>query len=87
MVYEILSQHELCDYYQLNNNPGHTQKVVVRKDKFAFLEDEGIKAKLISFKDENNAHVTFHLPQMHCSSCLYLLENLHKVDQIGRAHV
>lgn len=80
MVYEILNQHELCDYYQLNNNPGHSQKIIVRKDKFAFLDDEGISTKLISFKDEYNAHVTFHLPQIHCSSCLYLLENLHKVD-------
>ncbi|MEJ0105960.1 MAG: hypothetical protein WDO19_26915 [Bacteroidota bacterium] len=25
-------------------------------------------------------HVTFYLPQMHCSSCLYLLENLHRVN-------
>jgi Cu+-exporting ATPase len=52
----------------------------VRKDKFAFLDDEKIQAQLIHFKDDKQIHVTFYLPQMHCSSCLYLLENLHRLD-------
>lgn len=80
MVYNILNQNELCDYYDLNRNPGINQRIVVRKDKFAFLDDKKIQEQLISFRDENQLHVTFYLPQMHCSSCLYLLENLHKLD-------
>jgi Cu+-exporting ATPase len=80
MVFEILNQNELCKYYNLNEKPGVTQRVNVRKDKFAFLDDPAIESKLISFKDEQYIHVTFYLPQMHCSSCLYLLENLHRLD-------
>lgn len=80
MVYQILNEHSLCDYYSLNENPGISQKIKVRKDKFAFLDDEKIQLQLISFKDEKQIHVTFYLPQMHCSSCLYLLENLHRLD-------
>ena len=81
MVYQILNQHSLCDYYALNENPGISQRIHVRKDKFAFLEDEKIQAQLISFKDDKQIHVTFYLPQMHCSSCLYLLENLHRLNE------
>lgn len=80
LVYEILNENNLCTYYDLNQNPGIVQKVKIREDKFAFLEDESIQQNLIQFKDKNQTHVTFYLPQMHCSSCLWLLENIHKVN-------
>jgi len=80
MVYNILNQNDLCDYYALNENPGLNQRAVVRTDKFAFLDDEKIQQQLIRFRNEQEIHVTFYLPQMHCSSCLYLLENLHRLD-------
>ncbi len=80
MVYEILSEHELCNYYELNKNPGITRDKSRRKDKFAFLEDTAIQNKLIQFKNAKYSHVTFYLPQIHCSSCLFLLENIEKVN-------
>jgi Cu+-exporting ATPase len=80
MVYQILNQTDLCDYYSLNQNPGQSQKIPFRKDKFAFLDDEKIKQQLISFLGDTETHVVFYLPQMHCSSCLYLLENLHRIN-------
>ncbi len=81
MVYEILNQNNLCDYYSLNANPGISRRIKIRKDKFAFLDDDKIKAQLITFKNDQQVHITFYLPQMHCSSCLYLLENLRRVDK------
>ncbi len=80
MVYQVLHQQGLCDYYTLNDNPGISQRINVRKDKFAFLEDAGMAASLIIFKDEKQVHVNFYMPQVHCSSCLYLLENLHRLN-------
>lgn len=80
MVHHILNQHDLCDYYNLNKNPGISQRINVRKDKFAFLDNEKIQLQLISFRDDKQVRITFYLPQMHCSSCLYLLENLHRLD-------
>jgi Cu+-exporting ATPase len=41
--------HQLCNYYDLNNNPGVAQKIFVRKDKFAFLDDVEVIKKLIVF--------------------------------------
>jgi len=81
MVYEILNQNELCTYYDLNQNPGIAQKNSVRADKFAFLDDPSIAQKLISFTDGKQTQVSFYLPQMHCSSCLWLLENVHKINR------
>ncbi|MFT3705582.1 MAG: heavy metal translocating P-type ATPase metal-binding domain-containing protein [Agriterribacter sp.] len=81
MVFQVLNENELCGYYDLNKSPGASQKIAVRQNKFAFLDDEQIQDKLISFKDDKQVHVCFYLPQIHCSSCLYLLENLHRLQQ------
>ena len=79
-VYQVLNQSDLCDYYELNQSPGTSQRITVRKDKFSFLDDEKIEQQLISFRNEEQTHVTFYLPQIHCSSCLWLLENLHRLN-------
>lgn len=81
MVFNIINQNGMCEYYNLNDRPGINQRILARKDKFAFLDDAIIEAKLISFKDERQTHIVFYLPQMHCSSCLYLIENLHRFDE------
>jgi Cu+-exporting ATPase len=80
MVYQLLNQNGLCHYYSLNETPGVNQRIKVRKDKFAFLEDTTIRQQLICYSDDQQTHVTFYLPQIHCSSCLYLLENLHRLQ-------
>jgi Cu+-exporting ATPase len=79
-VYQIINKVELCDYYTISEKPGLTQKRAPRKDQFAFMDDELVTAKLIHFKDKTQSHVTFYLPQMHCSSCIWLLEHLPKID-------
>lgn len=79
-VYEIINKVDLCNYYTIEKNPGVNQRHKVREDKFAFLDDEQLKNKLITFKDQKQSHITFYLPQMHCSSCIWLLENLGKLD-------
>ncbi len=81
MVYEILNQSGMCDYYAISKNPGTSQRVKIRADKFAFLDDKKIQASLLSFTNESETHVNFYLPQMHCSSCLWLLENLHRLNK------
>lgn len=80
MVYQLINRNGLCDYYSLNQQPGTTQQNRLRKDKFAFLDEENIQQQLRSFRDDVQTHVTLYLPQIHCSSCLYLLENAHKLN-------
>lgn len=80
-VYEILNDYDLCTYYDLNEKPGLAQNKVSRKEKYAFLENADIEKKLINFSNQQQSHVTFYLPQIHCSSCLWLLENIHKINE------
>lgn len=88
LVFEILNGHNLCEYYRLNERPGIPQRIKVRKDKFAFLEDEKIQQQLIQFRDDVHTHITFYIPNIHCSSCLWLLENLHRLHSgVQRATV
>lgn len=87
-VYSILNKNGLCDYYTLNDAPGQSRKTALRPEKFAFLEDADIATQLISYREGGHVQVSFYLPQMHCSSCLWLLENLHQInDGIGSSRV
>lgn len=79
-VYEILNQSGLCDYYAYNEHPGLKQYKEVRAGKFDFLDDEKIKNKFITFSNEVEQHTHFYLPQIHCSSCLWLLENISTIN-------
>lgn len=80
MVYEIISGHNLCEYYTLSDNPGTTQKRPIRKNKFAFLDDISLQKKLLEFESGSQAHYCFYIPQMHCNSCIWILEHLPKIN-------
>jgi Cu+-exporting ATPase len=77
-VYEILQQNQLCDYYDLDNKPGISPKPFY-KEKWAYLDNEEIQKQVLRFQSSNLDIVELHIPGMHCASCIYLLENLHKV--------
>lgn len=79
-VYQILNKSELCDYYSFNEVAG--VKVDSNRDsnKFAFLDNPAIAAQFITFANQQQTALKFFLPQIHCSSCLWLLENLHKLN-------
>ena len=87
-VYEILDQNNLCNYYNFNNAPGISQKNKGQAKRFAYLDDEQVKKRLITFTDGNISTVGFYIPQIHCSSCIYILENLYKLnDGVNRSIV
>ena len=78
-VYGILAKNNLCTYYDLNQQPGSTQNNQTRANKFEYLDDLAIQQKLLQFTDGKTSHANFYLPQIHCSSCLWLLENLNSL--------
>ena len=78
-VYEILDQNKLCNYYDISSNPGVSPKQFTTS-KFDYLDDESTIKSIIDFSEGNLTKITFDIPQMHCSSCIWLLENLYKLD-------
>ncbi len=79
-VYELLSQHNLCSYYTIENTPGESRKNPILPEAFAYLDDEKVTHKLLSYRDDKQAKVVFFIPAMHCSSCIWLLEHLYKLN-------
>lgn len=77
-VYEILNQHALGDFYELNKTPG-IQPGEKKVSQFEFLDTPEIFEKFIDFNDDGVAVVTFHVPVIHCSSCVWVLESLHEI--------
>ena len=81
MVYEILNTSDLCDFYSIEKNAGISLKNQ-KKQRYAWLDDEDVIKQLIDFQDKERTKITFHVPQIHCASCLWLLENLYKLNPI-----
>jgi len=78
-VFEILNQNDLCTYYDLEKNPGISLKNKKFDDKYAYLDNEEISHLILDFKEKEKAKVTFYIPSIHCTSCIWLLENLYKL--------
>lgn len=79
LVFEILSENNLNSYYKYNASPGFSPKADKHESRFGFLDDVSVKSKMLQFSDGKTAVVTFYIPQMHCSSCIWLLENLNSL--------
>lgn len=77
-VYQILSSHNLGNYYAYNDVPGQTQKL--QSKHFEYLDEPEITDKLVDYRDEKITTITLYVPAIHCSSCIWLLENLHKIN-------
>lgn len=88
MVYQLLRDNNLCTYYDLNEHAGISfkdsfQEVTNLKprSRFDYLENATVQRQLLEFANHDVARVSFHLPQIHCTSCLWLLEKLHKLHR------
>jgi len=81
-VYQLLEDSGMCAYYDYAAKPGITPAEAGVKTKFQYLEDEDIRKKLVNFSDGNSASVTFYIPSIHCSSCVWLLENLSRLNPL-----
>src|SRR5210317_1697779 len=78
-VYKIFTANDLTCYYDLQNAPGATPKEI--EGKYDFLDNLNIVEKLLEFDDGSNQIVTLYIPHIHCSSCIWILENLNKLHQ------
>ena len=81
-VYEILQENGLCRYYDLEERPGTSfKRQQERPGRFAYLDDLELQRQLLDFTDGSTGRIGFHLPQIHCVSCVWLLENLGRLNR------
>lgn len=77
-VFDILHDNDLSYYYDLEKTPGISPKEIAGK--YDFLDNEAIVEKLLEFNDGTTQIVSFLIPSIHCSSCIWILENLNKLN-------
>ncbi len=78
-VFEVLSENDLSDYYAFEDTPGVTQKRE-KNTLFDFLDNHEVSRQLLEFADDQQERVTFLIPNIHCSSCIWLLEHLSRLE-------
>jgi Cu+-exporting ATPase len=85
-VYEIFSQNDMTCYYDFQSAPGATPQDI--QGKYTFLDNQDIVSKLVEFEDGTTTIVSLYIPHIHCSSCIWILENLQRLDAgIGTSQV
>ncbi|NOZ45503.1 MAG: HAD-IC family P-type ATPase [Chlorobi bacterium] len=77
-VYDILKENKLYTYYEMDNAPGIKVNEVNYGNKYAYLDNSEIIHSLLDFTEGEYSRITFFIPSIHCSSCIWLLENLHR---------
>lgn len=78
-VYDIFSSNDLSYYYDLQSSAGATPNIV--EGKYDFLNEASIIEKLLEFSEEKLQIVNLYIPHIHCSSCIWILENLNKLNK------
>ena len=77
-VFDILNENNLAYYYELETSPGSIPSKF--DGKFDFLKNETIAQTLLEFDELSTKVVSFVIPTIHCSSCIWVLENLNKLN-------
>lgn len=78
-VYEIFSLNDMTCYYDFENSPGATPLDI--SGKYDFLDNESIVSKLLEFQENSTAIISLSIPHIHCSSCIWILENLQRLQK------
>ena len=87
-VFALLTESGLGQFYELDSRPGTRVGQTTTRRQWAFLDDATVQEKLLDFADERQAKVTLHLPAIHCVACVWLLENLFRLQAgIGESRV
>ncbi|TLV03351.1 heavy metal translocating P-type ATPase [Dyadobacter luticola] len=86
-VYDLLKGSDLCGYYSIEQAGGISPDKGYFNGKFDYLDLPEVREKLLEFTDGQLARVNWLVPKMHCSSCIWLLEQLYKFNPAVRSSV
>ena len=77
-VFDIFSSNDLSYYYDLQSAAGASPQAI--EGKYDFLGSPAIVERLTEFNDGDMQVVNLYIPHIHCSSCIWVLENLNKLN-------
>jgi P-type Cu+ transporter len=79
-VYQLLSDSGMDDFYKINTAPGARPKSS-SAEKYRYLDSEEIAQKFYLFNEGFTRKISVLLPSIHCSSCIWILENLFRLHE------
>jgi Cu+-exporting ATPase len=79
-VYSIIQSNGLGDYYQIQQNAGLSQKHRA-ENSYDYLALPDIQSKMAHQIYDNMYMVTWFLPEIHCASCIWILEQLDRCHE------
>ncbi|MBL9167727.1 MAG: heavy metal translocating P-type ATPase metal-binding domain-containing protein [Verrucomicrobiales bacterium] len=87
-VFELFTENGLEQFYQLVPQAGARLEGQPGGDQFAYLDAPEVRQRLVDFSDEALTRVTFQAPAIHCVACVWLLENLFRLQPgVGKSQV
>lgn len=86
-VYDLLKESDLCQYYNIEGAQGISPDASFYKGKYDHLDLPEVYGKMIEFTDGRLTTVYWYIPKMHCSSCIWLLEHLYRLNPAVRSSV
>ena len=88
-MYRIIDEHGLGGFYACAPGDRVSKPAAARDpDRFAVLDDPDVSCRFTDVGPDGRATATLVLPAIHCASCVWLLERLHRLDPgIGRSEV
>lgn len=75
-VYGIIKDAGMEKMYASQLQGSFSRPLSDEISEFDFLENENIQSKIISFREGNICKVMLYAPDIHCASCIWLLEHL-----------
>jgi P-type Cu+ transporter len=78
-VYDLLKENDLCQYYRFTDGKGNSPDTNFYQGKFDHLDLADVRSSLLEFTDGRQERINWLVPKMHCSSCIWLLEQLHRL--------
>lgn len=79
-VYRILRDHNLCDYYVVGDESTRHRRPAFGRDDYAVLDQRDVRIRYVEYADGDVENLRFDVPNLHCVSCMWLLDRLHEFD-------
>jgi len=79
-VYRLLEEAGLNGFYSLEPHPGVRLEQTPATERFSFLDAPEVRSQFVDYTDEKFTRVTFKTPAIHCAACVWLLENLFRLE-------
>jgi Cu+-exporting ATPase len=87
-VFELLHENGLGEFYSLSETAGVRISRATGADQFKFLDEPAVRERMVDYADARVTRVTFHVPAIHCLACVWLLENLFRLNPaVGQSRV